>query len=135
MQRENNADGFSLIEVLVVCSVIAILAAIALPSFLGQTNKAQDSEAKAALSTAAVAMESLFVDRETYGVTEADLQAAEPALTSADGLSVSGDAKTFVVSVNSTSGGTFLLSRLANGQTERSCTTPGVGGCKPAGIW
>src|SRR5690242_18263419 len=39
-------DGFTLVEMLVVCLIIAGLAAIALPVFLGQQYKAQDADAK-----------------------------------------------------------------------------------------
>jgi prepilin-type N-terminal cleavage/methylation domain-containing protein len=41
----NNEDGFTLVEVLVVCLIVSLLAAIALSTFLGQQHKAQDADA------------------------------------------------------------------------------------------
>ncbi|MEM7796251.1 MAG: type IV pilin-like G/H family protein [Cyanobacteria bacterium P01_C01_bin.118] len=44
-------EGFTLIEMLVTISIIGMLSAIAVPSFMGQVNKAKETEAKIAMNT------------------------------------------------------------------------------------
>ena len=57
-ERAQNEKGFTLIELLVVILIIGILAAIALPAFLNQRGKAQDTEAKSEARTMQTAMDS-----------------------------------------------------------------------------
>ena len=58
--------GFTLIEVMIVCAVVAILAAIALPSYLTSVQKSRRTDAKSALLAIAGQMERYFTERGTY---------------------------------------------------------------------
>ncbi len=68
LRQSTNRDdkGFTLIELLVVMIIIGILAAIAIPVFLSQRQRAVEAGMKSDLRTVANEVESFFVDTQTY---------------------------------------------------------------------
>jgi type IV pilus assembly protein PilA len=76
--REQREGGFTLIELLVVILIIAILAAIAIPVFLNQRQRAYVAQAESALKNGATAMESLATQNNgAYQVSGADPTVAQ----------------------------------------------------------
>jgi type IV pilus assembly protein PilA len=137
-QRARDEKGFTLIELLVVILIIGILAAIALPAFLNQRSKAQDTTAKSDARTAQTAMETYYTDNQTYATaTPTLLQGIEPALNNVPTLAVSGNtAANYTVTVTSkSSDGTKFSITNTGGQVTRTCDKAGKGGCDANGKW
>ena len=67
--RGNNQKGFTLIELMIVIAIIGILAAIAIPNYLGYSCKAKQSEAKSSLGAIATCQEAYKAEFDTYGST------------------------------------------------------------------
>ena len=140
-ERAQDEKGFTLIELLVVILIIGILAAIAIPAFLGQREKAQDGGAKTQARNAATAMESIYTDDQSYGNGNqlAAAQAVEPTLGSENiAVTVAGNGAVgyTVTAAHATTGQTFtLVKTAADGSIARTCAPVGQGGCPADGTW
>jgi type IV pilus assembly protein PilA len=114
--------GFTLIELLVVVIIIGILAAIAIPVFLNQRQKAFDSAAKAQLRQAGTSQEVYRSENNSYASAVADLpgfrDSADVPLTV-----VSASATAYCMSAKHTnSTTTFYLTSTAGAPSTTACT-------------
>ncbi len=136
--------GFTLVEVLVVILVVGLLAAIALPTFVGQRDKAEDASAKSDARNLVTIIQACFTAPESYGgCSNSTLETGGIRLAAPDG-SEPGAGEASVIFSSQSAYEIHALSRsgvmyrIAGGvglAIDRTCAPAGTGGCAVGGSW
>ena len=128
-RHKGQEEGFTLIELMVVVLIIAILIAIAIPTFLGARTRAQDRQAQSNLRNAFAAEKVVYTDNQAFTTDVATLSGIEPSLTynAANNVTAATDAKQIYVNVTGTtvtlgakskSGTCYYMQDSANAPTQ-----------------
>ena len=148
-ERARSEKGFTLIELLVVMLILGILAAIAIPAFLNQKGKANDSAMKVQVRSMQTAMETCATDNNTgsyTGCTLVRLNAIEPTIPTtapaggtAASVTVPAAGTSYTIRSQTASGTNnwFQIDKAAppTATVTRTCATANTGGCQAGGTW
>ena len=129
--KNRDDEGFTLIELLIVFILIGILSAIALPSFLNQAAKAQQSEAKTYVGAVNRAQQAYRIENTSFAGDLATLQIGVPNSTNNYTYSIIADITT--TTITATAKDTSALKGFNGGVTVLSGGQTLAIACQTAG--
>jgi len=118
--EEGAEGGFTLIELMVVLLIMAILMAIAIPTFLGVKGGAQNRAAQSDITNALTSAKAVYTNLGTYGSSGslvASLQASEPEMTFTTAAVNTTSGAHWISAATSTDGAILILGTQANNGT------------------
>jgi type IV pilus assembly protein PilE len=122
-RQHGNQRGFTLIEVMIVVAIIAILAAVGLPSYEGYVRKSRRAEVQSFMSEVVARQQHFLLDRRSYGTSITAAPAAN-GLGMTIPTSVSNYYAVTIATDNTTSPPSFLVTGTPSGkQAVEKCGT------------
>jgi type IV pilus assembly protein PilA len=125
-----------------VILIIGILAAIAIPAFLGQSAKGKDASAKSNARNMLSQMETCFDDHQDYSqcttnatIVNTNLPIDDTYPPSLGSVAAEADQQTYTIAAQSKSGNFFTITKGSDGAVTRTCSPSASGGCAASGTW
>ena len=138
-RTRSEQKGFTLVELRVGILILGVLCAVALPGFLSQRSRAQDSSAKSNARSMVSQLEFCYSRDESYAKCASSREVSAGGLPVGSGAGqeeLSGlGASGFTVIGHSRSGNAFVIRKSGGGTLERTCTTAGHVSCPSGGVW
>ena len=136
LSKKKDSEGFTLIELLVVIIIIGILSAIALPSFLSQSAKAKQTEAKGFVGTVNRAQQAFRMENTTFTTDVAALQIGVPTTSDYYNYLISPSTSASTTTFNATpiNGESSTLRAYAGGVTVLTAGQTAAVACMTTGV-